>query len=148
MDTITRLLQEVSYEGNVGIMELVKFFDKASPQEIQAFKQAADSHQDKKAWQIVQKSLGVKLQGKQFNESFQKGPHGQVKYNGAEIKFDYRGQKVGSKKYWASLVKGEWPKDNDLIALADGTDPKSPRHFGGKVTKLEGGRKVVEVWTD
>ena len=71
-----------------------------------------------------------------------------VKYNGAEIEFDYRGQRQGSKKYWATLVNGKWPKDDDLIALADGTDPKSARHFGGKVTKLEGGRKEIEVWTD
>ena len=146
---MNKLLLELSYEGNVGVIELVKFFDKGTPQQIRDFKKAVDSHQEKRAWQIVQNTLGVKLQGKQFNESFQKIANDHVKYNGAEIEFEYYGQRAGSKKYRATLVNGKWPNDNDLITLADGSDPKNgPRHFGGKVSNFTDGRKEVVVWTD
>jgi len=60
---MNQMLRELSYEGNIGIMELVKFFDKASTQQIRLFKSAVDSKMPDKAWKIVQKVTGVKLQG-------------------------------------------------------------------------------------
>jgi len=56
-------LSELSYEGNVGVMELVKFFDKASPQQIRLFKSAIDSKMPDKAWKMVQQVTGTKLRG-------------------------------------------------------------------------------------
>jgi hypothetical protein len=53
--------QEASYPGNIGIMELTKFFQQATPEQKQMFKELL-AHQDKKsAWKMVQRVLGVKL---------------------------------------------------------------------------------------
>jgi len=60
---IREILKELSYEGNVGVMELVKFFDKASPTQIRLFKSAVESKMPKKAWELVQKVVGTKLVG-------------------------------------------------------------------------------------
>ena len=65
---INELLKELGYSGNVGVMELVKFFEKATPPQVHLFKSAMDSKMPKKAWQIVQKVTGAKLQGSEFRE--------------------------------------------------------------------------------
>lgn len=65
-----------SYVGNIGIMELVQFFNKAKAagdyDKVDQVKQLADKHTkeaDLKAWKIIQDYMGVKLKGKQFGES-------------------------------------------------------------------------------
>jgi hypothetical protein len=57
---------EASYDGNLGIAELVKFSQKATKVQRQAFDSYVKSGDDKKAWGLVQKVVGVKLKGKQF----------------------------------------------------------------------------------
>ena len=57
---------EASYEGNLGIAELVKFSQKASKVQRQAFDSFVNKGDDRKAWALVQKVVGVKLKGKQF----------------------------------------------------------------------------------
>lgn len=65
-------VNEAAYPGNVGIMELIKFFNKAKekdPELVAKVKQLIADHEDKLVWDIIQKYTGVKLQGKEFNES-------------------------------------------------------------------------------
>ena len=57
------IIKELSYSGNLGVMELVRFFEKASPQEIRLFKSAVEAKMPKKALKIVQNVTGVKLRG-------------------------------------------------------------------------------------
>ena len=66
MIRLVKLLSELSYEGNWGMMELVDFFDKATPADVRAFTSAMDTKQYKKAWQLVQRVTGTKLKGKEF----------------------------------------------------------------------------------
>lgn len=66
-------IEEASYPGNIGMMELFKFFQTATPAQKELFKKLADSGEKKQAWQLVQKILGVKLQGAEFNENFADG---------------------------------------------------------------------------
>ena len=82
--------------------------------------------------------------GPQGSNGFQKGKWGWMRYKGAEIFFDtYSGGGGKAKSYKAKLVKGKWPKDEDLVALAAGKQP--PSHTSGKVTNFQGGMKHVEV---
>lgn len=63
---------EASYPGNIGIMELIKFFNKAKdtdPELVKRVKELIADHEDKAVWDIIQKYTGVKLKGREFNES-------------------------------------------------------------------------------
>ena len=52
---------ETGYVGNIGIMELVKFQQKASPEQKKMLKSLIDRKKAKEAWQLVQDVTGVKL---------------------------------------------------------------------------------------
>jgi hypothetical protein len=57
---------EASYPGNIGMMELAKFFQIASPADKEKFNQLKNLNKKELAWQLVQDVVGVKLQGKEF----------------------------------------------------------------------------------
>lgn len=60
-------VEEASYPGNIGVMELIKFFKEASPSQQEMFKKLVNTGEKKLAWFLVQKVTGVKLQGDEFN---------------------------------------------------------------------------------
>jgi hypothetical protein len=57
---------EASYEGNIGIMELMKFFQTAPKELVVQVKQLINQKKDKEVWKIVQQYTGTKLKGKEF----------------------------------------------------------------------------------
>lgn len=54
-------LMEASYKGNIGIMELIKFKQKANDKERREFDEHLRNNRHKEAWQTVQRVTGVKL---------------------------------------------------------------------------------------
>ena len=58
----------MEYEGNIGIMELMKFFQMAPPELQKKVQDLIDRGQSKAVWRIVQDTIGSKLQGAEFNE--------------------------------------------------------------------------------
>jgi hypothetical protein len=63
---------EAAYKGNIGIMELFKFFSKAekeNPDLVKQVKELIKRKQDKEVWKIVQNYTGDKLVGKEFEGS-------------------------------------------------------------------------------
>lgn len=68
-----QFFKEASYAGNIGIMELVKFYQKANREEKKKFDHYMKNKQAKEAWQIVQDVTGVKLH-KSITEE-KKSPH-------------------------------------------------------------------------
>lgn len=54
-------IREASYVGNIGIMELIKFYTNATPEVAAKVKALIASKKDKEAWDIVQKVTGTKL---------------------------------------------------------------------------------------
>jgi hypothetical protein len=54
-------LSEASYAGNIGIMELIKFYNKATPDLISKVKGLIAKKKNKEAWEIIQQTTGVKL---------------------------------------------------------------------------------------
>ncbi len=59
---------EASYPGNIGMMELAKFFSMADEEQKTLFKQLLERGKKGLAWKLVQDIVGVKLQGAEFTE--------------------------------------------------------------------------------
>jgi FMN phosphatase YigB (HAD superfamily) len=57
---------EASYSGNIGAMEMVKFFQKADDQQKKILKDLIASGKRGLAWKLIQDVTGVKLQGAEF----------------------------------------------------------------------------------
>jgi hypothetical protein len=64
-------LNEAAYVGNIGIMELAKFYQKADPRQVDMFKKLLNMKDYKRAWALVQGVTGTKLVGKEFSEEVQ-----------------------------------------------------------------------------
>jgi len=64
---------EASYPGNIGMMELAKFFSMADEEQKTTFKQLLEKGKKGLAWKLVQDIVGVKLQGSEFNEDAMMG---------------------------------------------------------------------------
>jgi hypothetical protein len=54
-------LDEATYAGNIGMMELVKFYSKASPKDRSVLQSYIKNKKHKEAWKLVQDVTGVKL---------------------------------------------------------------------------------------
>jgi FMN phosphatase YigB (HAD superfamily) len=57
---------EASYTGNIGAMEMAKFFQKATDQQKKILKDLIASGKRGLAWKLIQDVTGVKLQGAEF----------------------------------------------------------------------------------
>jgi len=64
--SIPMYVQEAAYDGNIGMMELAKFYMKASPADKQKLQDAIKNKRFKEAWKMVEKVTGVKLKGAEF----------------------------------------------------------------------------------
>ena len=87
-----RGMAEASYEGNIGIMELFKFFSKAEkedPKLVARVKEMIKQRRDKEVWRIIQDYTGTQLTGKEFEGSIK------------EAIF----REAGHGKYWCSTDK-------------------------------------------
>ena len=67
--SIPLYVQEAAYEGNIGMMELAKFYMKANEAEKKKLQDLIKKQMFKDAWKLVQTKTGVKLVGKEFNEA-------------------------------------------------------------------------------
>jgi hypothetical protein len=56
-----KVLKEAAYAGNIGIMELIKFKQKANDKQKNQFNELVKQKKDKEAWKLVQQVSGVKL---------------------------------------------------------------------------------------
>ncbi len=54
-------MSEAAYAGNIGIMELIKFKQKANDSQKKQFDQHVKNKKHKEAWKLVQNVTGVKL---------------------------------------------------------------------------------------
>ena len=56
-----KILKEAAYAGNIGIMELIKFKSKATPEQKKKFDDFVKNKKHKDAWKVVQDVTGIKL---------------------------------------------------------------------------------------
>jgi hypothetical protein len=68
-----KILKEAAYAGNIGIMELIKFKSKATPEQKKKFDEFVKNKKAKDAWKLVQSVTGVKLHKSVTEEK--KSPH-------------------------------------------------------------------------
>jgi hypothetical protein len=68
LDEIKPELSEAAYEGNIGMMEMFKFYQVATDEEKVEMKALIGSKNFKKAWEFLQKVTGVKLAGIEFSK--------------------------------------------------------------------------------
>lgn len=61
MYSFKELVSEAAYAGNIGIMELIKFKQKATPEQKRKFDDHVKNKRTKDAWAMVQKVTGVQL---------------------------------------------------------------------------------------
>lgn len=59
-------LCELAYQGNIGIMELIKFNQVASSSQKAELKKLIADKKTSEAWNLIQQVTGVKLVGKEF----------------------------------------------------------------------------------
>jgi len=87
-------MHEASYSGNIGIMELIKFQKKATPEQKKKFDSLVKGKKNKEAWDMVQDVTGVKLHKSVHEE------HGAGEDGSDELRKKYQkdtpGQKVKS----------------------------------------------------
>jgi predicted chitinase len=57
---------EASYTGNIGAMEVAKFFQVANDEQKKVLKDLIQKEKTKLAWHLIQQVTGVKLKGKEF----------------------------------------------------------------------------------
>ena len=62
-------IQEASYPGNIGMMEVMKFHQKATPEQKKQFKLHMANNKHGDAWKLIQDVSGVKLVGKEFESN-------------------------------------------------------------------------------
>jgi len=61
-------MSEAAYAGNIGIMELIKFKQKANEQQKKQFDQHVKNKKHKEAWDLVKHVTGVKLHKSVYEE--------------------------------------------------------------------------------
>lgn len=64
---------EAAYEGNIGMMEMFKFKQMASPEMWALMKKLIATNQQDKAWELLKKVTGVKLKDVELTEELFKG---------------------------------------------------------------------------
>ena len=115
---------EASYPGNIGMMELAKFFSTADEEQKTLFKQLLERGKKGLAWKLVQDIVGVKLQGSEFSENFADGRNpqdkGDAKRHGVNTKASVsslrktakQGGRKGQLSHWLANMKAGRAKKN------------------------------------
>jgi hypothetical protein len=62
-------VSEVSYPGNIGFHEVMNFYEKASEIEKTLFNVFMKDQDYKKAWELVQRVVGTRLHGNEFDDT-------------------------------------------------------------------------------
>lgn len=70
---VKEMMKELAYKGNLGAMEIFKFYDVASPKEIKTLDKLMKQKNWKAAWALIQKTTKVNLFGKEFEATIKSG---------------------------------------------------------------------------
>ena len=88
-------MSEAAYEGNIGIMELVKFYETAPKDIVAHVNTLIDQNKHKEVWRIVQKYTNTKLAEQKAHDAiFQEILVDLLQKKYPDAEFDYQGDKV------------------------------------------------------
>jgi hypothetical protein len=62
-------IQEAAYKGNIGMMEMMKFFEVASKEQKEKLKKLIADKNQTAAWKLIQDVTGMKLMGEEYDDS-------------------------------------------------------------------------------
>jgi nicotinic acid mononucleotide adenylyltransferase len=62
-------IQEAAYKGNIGMMEMMKFFEVASKEQKEKLKKLIADKNQSAAWKLIQDVTGMKLMGEEYDDS-------------------------------------------------------------------------------
>lgn len=120
---------EASYEGNIGAMEMFKFYQVASDKQKAVLKNLIAKGKKGLAWKLIQQVTGVKLQGKEFDESKKLHQNTSLdikfkidadEYEVVITSFDDQGNQLG----YATFDRAEYGPDQPIKNLIIPTDLK------------------------
>ncbi len=95
-------LSELGYKGNIGIMEMVKFMNIATPEQKALMKQLIQDKKTDEAWQLLQQVTGVKLNEYEQNTDNSKQIFAKL-------------QQLGYKKLGGGQDATVWSKDENSV---------------------------------
>ena len=135
--SIPLYVQEAAYEGNIGMMELAKFYMKASDSDKKKLQDAIKNKRFKEAWKMVERVTGVKLVGKEFSEA--SSPAQQAAIAIAKKK------KEGVSEQTTVYVPNRFKRSEDSIYDAIHKAHGSPANHNIGIEFNNGGKREVHV---
>lgn len=68
-NTVKEYVNEAAYKGNIGMMEMMKFFEVASKEQKEKLKKLIADKNQSAAWKLIQDVTGMKLMGEEYDDS-------------------------------------------------------------------------------
>jgi hypothetical protein len=130
---------EASYEGNVGMMEVAKFFKIATDAQKKLFKELLEKGKRGLAWKLIQDVTDTKLQGQEFNEAFQQRTIDKLSALGMQGPYSKR-DLVAISSAWSKTLSGI--KSSQIMVQ----DADNPRHSAW-IAPEGGGQWIVGAET-
>ena len=128
VDVMSRELvpfNEASYEGNVGMMEVAKFFKIATDAQKKLFKELLEKGKRGLAWKLIQDVTDTKLQGQEFDEAWSQKYKRSINCNNPKG-FSQRAHCAGRKKK-ESIEEGFQQRTTDKLSALGMQGPYSKR---------------------
>jgi len=154
---------EASYPGNIGMMELAKFFQIANPKQKELFKQFLEKGKKGLAWKLIQDITDTKLQGKEFEENFadgkKPGRKGLAKRSGVNTKASVSSLRKTAKNssgekarmaHWLANMKAGRAKKEDIdeagfLSFLKG-EPAPKKKWDPSQSRVVPTKKDDEAW--
>ena len=70
-NTVKEYVNEAAYKGNIGMMEMMKFFEVASKEQKEKLKKLIADKNQSAAWKLIQDVTGMKLMGEEYDDSIE-----------------------------------------------------------------------------
>jgi len=151
-ELVKEMLKELSYEGNLGAMEIFKFYDVASPGQIKDLDRLMKQKKWKPAWRLIQKVTKVNLFGKEFEATIKqtkpapgetKGGRKKMNPKPAAGKTDAGKEKMNPKKHWEVSPPG-WGHTKAEKEKSKPSKPKSK--IGGTIAQMKKKKDITNPW--
>ena len=135
---------EASYEGNLGMMEMMKFFKIASQDEKDLMKSLLSQGKQEEAWKLLQQVTDTELVGEDFTDSLKKGiaagaiALGSLGAGNADAKTNHPVMKPGTYQKVDKVQKIEKPESNAYNVLSNNSTNEITVHKAAKKAGLKG----------
>jgi hypothetical protein len=127
-------ITEASYKGNVGFMEVMKFYQSANEDQVQEFQGYMEDGDTESAWELIQQVTGTKLIGKEFDPA----PIQEIEYDPTITKRSMGGKRDMQFDYKKDIGDTRSSRNVDKISRYD--IPELPDHT---IEVVKDGRETI-----